>query len=313
MKAITVENGNLVLAELADPKPGTGEVLVEVRAAGLNGADLLQRAGRYPPPPYAPDILGLELAGAVVATGPAASRFKVGDKVMAIVGGGGQAELAVVHERTAMAVPEGLGWLEAGGFPEAFTTAHDALFTQCGLRAGDRLLVNGAAGGVGIAAVQLAVTSGAAVVASVRGPELRDAVADFGALAVDPSDVESHGPYDVVLELVGAPNFEADLTSLAIGGRIVVIGIGAGARSEIDLSVLMARRARIHGSTLRARPLEEKALTARSLEAHVVPLLARGAMRVPIAASFPLAEASAAYERFAAGSKLGKIVLEIPG
>jgi len=244
--------------------------------------------------------------------GEGSTRFALGDKVMAVVGGGGQAELAVVHEREAMPVPEGLEWAEAGGLPEVFTTAHDALFTQAGLSLGERLLVNGAAGGVGTAAVQLGAAAGARVVASVRDARHRPAVAELGADVVEPSDAAGRGPYDVVLELVGAPNLAADLESLAVGGRICVIGTGAGARGEINLGVLMARRGRIHGSTLRARPLEAKAAAARLVEAHVLPLFEARRVRVPVDSTFTLEDAPRAYERFAAGSKLGKVVLVCP-
>src|SRR5881409_3150425 len=183
MKAVTIrEGGELVVAERPDPEPGAGEVLVRVRATGLNGADILQRRGAYPAPPGAPpDIPGLELAGEVAALGPGARRFQPGDRVMGIVGGGGQAELAVVHERQLMPVPEALDWPAAGALPEVFTTAHDAIFTQAGLRPGERLLVHGAAGGVGTAAVQLGVASGARVAATVRNADLRDSVAALGA------------------------------------------------------------------------------------------------------------------------------------
>ena len=284
------------------------------RAAGLNGADLLQRAGRYPPPPGTPaDQPGMEFAGEVEAAGAGATRFSPGDRVMGIVAGAAQAELVVVHERVAMPVPDGLSWPEAGGFPEVFTTAHDALFTQCGLRLGERLLVNGAAGGVGVAAVQLAVANGSSVVASVRSPERREALASFGATPAAPDDAFGLGPFDVVLELVGGPNLPADLDALATGGRISVIGIGAGATAEVGLGLLMARRARVHGSTLRVRPLEEKALAARLVERHVLPQLAAGRVRVPVEATFPLSDVGAAYERFAAGGKLGKIVLLVDG
>src|SRR5207244_1105937 len=178
----TVRDGEVVVAEHADPEPGAGEVLVRVRAAGLNGADILQRRGAYPAPPGSPpDIPGLELAGEVVARGPGAARFADGDRVMAVVGGGGQAELATVHERAAMPVPDGLDWPAAGGVPEVFTTAHDALFTQAGLVAGERLLVHGGAGGVGTAAVQLGRAAGAQVTATVRNEELRDSVRALGA------------------------------------------------------------------------------------------------------------------------------------
>src|SRR5512132_1896535 len=173
MRAATIRDGEVVVAEHPDPQPGAGEVLVKVHAAGLNGADIHQRAGHYPAPPGSPpDIPGLELAGEVVARGPGAERFAEGDRVMAIVGGGGQAELCTVHERQAMPVPRGLDWAEAGGVPEAFTTAHDALFTQGALGPGERLLVHGAAGGVGTAGLQMGVAAGAHVTATVRNAEL---------------------------------------------------------------------------------------------------------------------------------------------
>ena len=314
MRAATIRDGEVVVAEHPDPQPGAGEVLVRVHAAGLNGADIHQRAGHYPAPPGAPpDIPGLELAGEVVARGPRAERFAEGDRVMAVVGGGGQAELATVHERQLMPVPEGLGWIEAGGLPEVFTTAHDALFTQAGLRAGERLLVHGAAGGVGRAGVQLGATTGAHVTATVRNESLRDEVAGLGAHEViDPEGFPEHGPFDVVLELVGAPNLAGDLQALATSGRIVVIGIGAGAKGELNLGAMMGKRATVRASTLRPRPLEEKALTARALERHVLPLFERGALRVPVAATYPLDAVAEAYERFTAGGKLGKIVLEVP-
>jgi NADPH:quinone reductase-like Zn-dependent oxidoreductase len=312
VRAVVAEKGVAVVRERPDPAPGAGELLVRVHAAGLNGADMMQRAGLYPAPTGSPpDILGLEFAGEVEALGPGASRFCLGDRVMAVVGGGAQAELAVVHERAALPVPDALSPLEAGGFPEAFTVAHDALFTQCGLRPGERLLVNGAAGGVGVAAVQLGVLAGAGVVGSVRAASLRPALEDFGATAVDPAEVRDLGPYDVVLELVGAPNLEVDLGSLAVGGRIVVIGIGAGAQGQLDLRRLMYLRARVFASTLRARPLEEKAVAARLVEHQVLPLVKGARIRVPIEAAFPLEDVQAAYARFEAGSKLGKIVLEV--
>jgi NADPH:quinone reductase-like Zn-dependent oxidoreductase len=228
---------------------------------------------------------------------------------MAVVGGGGQAELAVVHERHAMPVPDGVAWDAAGGFPEVFTTAHDALFTQCGLAMGERVLVHGAAGGVGTAGVQLAAGAGARVTATVRNAELRDEVAALGANVVAPERFAEHGPFDVILELVGGPNMAANLDALAICGRIAVIGVGAGAVAELNLHVLMGKRGRIHGSTLRVRPLEQKADAARRVEAHVLPLLADGRVRVPVAATFPMADATAAYDRFTAGGKLGKVVL----
>jgi NADPH:quinone reductase len=311
MRAATIRDAAIVVEEHPDPTPGAGEVLVRVRAAGLNGADMIQVRGAYPPPPGIPaDIPGLELAGEVVAVGPGARRFAEGDRVMGIVGGAGQAELAAVHERQLMPVPESLSWEQAGGVPEVFTTAHDAIFTQAGLGAGERLLVHGAAGGVGTAGVQLGRAAGAIVTATVRSEEHRAAVAELGAQTVlAPGDFEAHGPFDVVLELVGAPNLPGNLRALATDGRIVVIGTGAGSTTELDLRPLMMARGRIMGSTLRPRPLEEKARTARLLERHVLPLFDTGALRVPVAQAIPLERAPEAYERFRAGGKLGKIVL----
>jgi NADPH:quinone reductase len=311
MRAVVIRDQRLVLEEHPDPEPGAGQVLVAVKAAGLNGADMHQRLGRYPAPAGSPqDIPGLEFAGGVVRCGPGADRFKPGDRVMAVVGGGAQAELAVAHERMLMPVPENLSWAEAGGVPEVFTTAHDMVFTQAELKLGEHLLVHGAAGGVGTAAVQLARAAGARVTATVRNEALRDQVAQLGAEVIPPDGFGEHGSFDVILELVGAPNLGDNLGSLATGGRIGVIGIGGGAKGELNLGLLMGKRARILGSTLRPRPLEEKALAARAMERSVLPLLARGAVKVPIAATYPLAEAEAAYERFIAGGKLGKIVLE---
>jgi NADPH2:quinone reductase len=312
VRAVTIQDGALVVEERPDPEPGQNELLVRVRAAGVNGADILQRGGSYPAPPGSPpDIPGLELAGEVAALGPGASRFAEGDRVMAVVGGGGQAELALVHERAAMPVPVTLDWPQAGGVPEVFATAHDAIFTQAGLRPGERLLVHGAAGGVGTAAVQLGRAAGARVTATVRREQLRRDVESLGAQAIAPEGFAERGPYDVILELVGAGNLAENLQSLATGGRIAVIGVGgSGPRAEINLATLMHKRGRILASTLRARPLEEKALVTRRLEREVLPLFETGALTVPVAATFPLADAEAAYERFEAGRKLGKIVLE---
>jgi NADPH2:quinone reductase len=312
MRAATIREQEIVIEEHTDPVPGTGEVLVRVHAAGLNGADMMQRRGLYPAPPGSPqDIPGMELAGEVAALGPGATRFAEGERVMAIVGGGAQAELAVVNERQLMPVPAALNWPAAGGLPEVFTTAHDAIFVQAGLRPGERLLVHGGAGGVGVAAIQLGRAAGARVTATVRREESREQVAALGAEAIPPEDFAQHGPFDVVLELVGAPNMPENLGALETGGRIVVIGVSAGVKTELNLLALMGKRARIHGSTLRSRPLEEKAIATRLLEREVLPLFDTGALRVPIAATFPLAQAAAAYERFAAGGKLGKIVLTL--
>jgi len=312
VRAATIRDGEVLVEEHPDPEPGSGELLIRVRGAGVNGADMLQRRGRYPAPPGSPpDIPGLELAGEVAAVGPAATRFSEGERVMGIVGGGGQGELVVVHERQLMAVPDAVDFPAAGGLPEVFTTAHDAVFTQGLLRPGERLLVHGGAGGVGTAAIQLARATGARVTATVRNPDLRDAVAELGAHdVIDPEGFEERGPFDVILELVGAPNLGANIKALSTGGRIVVIGIGAGAKAELNLAALMGKRGRIMASTLRARSLEGKAATARAMEREVLPLFDSGAIRVPVADTFALDDVEAAYERFAGGGKLGKVIIE---
>ena len=312
MRAATIRDGEIAVQEHPDPVCEAGEVLVRVRAAGLNGADLMQLAGRYPAPAGAPaDIPGLELAGEVVDCGRDVGRFEPGDRVMAVVGGGGQEELATVHERMVMPVPEELDWTAAGGTPEVFTTAHDALFSQAELTSGERLLVHGAAGGVGVAAVQLGVMAGARVTATVRDDKHRAQVAALGAQAIAPEGFAGYGPFDVVLELVGAPNVPDDLAALAERGRICIIGVGAGAKVELNLLALMGKRARIHGSTLRARSLEDKAVAARLVERQVLPGFASGDLAVPVAATYPLEQAAEAYDRFKAGGKFGKVVLTL--
>jgi NADPH:quinone reductase-like Zn-dependent oxidoreductase len=313
VRAVTIVDGHLRWVEHPDPVPGDTELVVAVRAAGINNADLLQRVGLYPPPPgWPPDIPGMEFAGEVVATGARTTRFSIGDRVMAVVGGGAQAELAVVDERVALPVPLDLPWPEAGGFPEAFTTAYDALHTQCGMAVGERVLVTGAAGGVGSAGVQLAAATGARCVASVRHPPLRDAVATLGATAADPDEALGLGPFDVVLELVGASSLPGVLGAMALAGRISVIGVGGGARADIDLMTVMQRRLRISGSTLRPRTLVEKAVVAAAVEHHVIPLLQARRVRVLLEATLPMDRADEAYDRFAQGGKLGKIVLVPP-
>jgi len=309
--AVTIVDKALTWNEHPDPEPGAGEVLIRVRAAGINAADRLQVMGFYPAPPGSPpDIPGLELAGEVVGLGPGATAFAEGDRVMAVVGGGGMAELAVVHERHLLPVPDGLSWEQAGGFAETFTTAHDGLFSQVGLSMGERVCIHGAAGGVGTSAVQLAAAAGARVTATVRNPDHHQTVADLGAdTVVLPDDFVDAGPYDVILELVGAPNWPGNVEALATWGRIMVIGVGAGPAIELSLVGLMQKRGTIRASTLRARPLEEKANAAQAMIRHVLPHVDAGAITVPVEATFPLAEAEAAFDRFAAGGKLGKIVL----
>ena len=314
MHAVVIRDTHLYWEERDDPVPGDTELLVAVRAAGLNAADLVQRAGFYPAPPGWPaDIPGMEFAGEVVAVGRQVTLFSPGDRVMAVVGGGAQATLALVDETHALAVPADLPWTEAGGFPEVFTTAYDALFRQAELQMGERVLVSGAAGGVGTAGVQLAARAGATVTATVRDPARRDAVAALGAGAVlAPGDEAAQAPYDVVLELVGAPSLTNVLPHLATWGRVVVIGVGGGGRMELELMDLMRKRISIGGSTLRARSRREKADVAADMAAHVLPALVAGRLQIPVYKTFPLAEAQSAYDHFAAGAKFGKVVLVAP-
>lgn len=293
MRAAVIVDGRLEIQERPDPVPGDGEVLIHVRAAGINAADILQRAGNYPAPPGAPqDIPGLECAG----------ETERGEHVMALLPGGGHAELVVVHESHVLPVPESVGWPEAGGFVEAFATAHDALFTQAQLMPGERLLVNGAAGGVGSAGVQLGSEAGATVTGAAR--HHLEQILELGA-----TDTKASGKYDVILELVGGDSLSKDLQQLDLKGRLAVIGLGAGATAEVNFANLLRARGRIHGSTLRPRTRAEKADVIRRVREDVLPLLAEGRVTVPVHATYPLEEAQEAYDTFAAGGKFGKIVL----
>lgn len=293
MRAAVIRDGRLEIEERPDPVPGDGELTIRVRAAGINGADLMQRRGGYPAPAGAPqDIPGLECAG----------ETEDGRRVMALLPGGGHAELVVVHESHVLPVPDDVDWPAAGGFMEVFATAHDAVFTQAQLAAGERLLVNGAAGGVGVAAVQLGAQAGAAVTATAR--HHHEEIVALGA-----ADTEPSGLYDVILELVGGDNIARDLEQLAPGGRLSLIGTSAGSRVEVELGHLLRARGRIHGSTLRSRTRAEKADVIGRLREDVLPLLADGRVIVPVHETFPLDRAQEAYEAFAAGGKLGKIVL----
>jgi NADPH:quinone reductase len=314
MRAVTIRNGEVAVAEHPDPEPEIGEVLVRVHAAGLNGADQMQLRGLYPPPPGSripDDIPGLEFAGHVEAIASGTSRVALGDKVMALTVGGAQAELAVVPEDQLIHVPDGLDWPHAGCFPEVFCTAYDALFNTGHLQRGEHLLVHGAAGGVGTAAVQLATQRGAKVTATVRNPVYRDAVAALGAVVIAPENFAPGGDFDVILELVGAPNMPTNVASLATGGRIVIIGIPGGYSTELNLGELMFRHGTIASTTLRSRSSGAKAALARQIERDVLPLVADGLVHVPLAAIYPLDQVADAYSHFAEGGKLGKLVLTL--
>lgn len=320
MRAVvfTGAGGNEVVRvdERPDPVPGRGEVLVAVRFAGLNPADLSQRGGHYPAPPGSPaDVPGIEVAGTVVAVGDGAQGLAEGERVFGLVGGGGLAQRVAVHERHVVRVPERLDDRAAAAVPEAFVTAHDAALTQGGLRPGELLLVNGANGGVGTAAVQLGAAAGARVLATVRDPSLRDAVAALGAEVVAPEELvgaaRARGGADVVLELVGAPNLEADLEALASKGRIVIVGTGGGHEARLSLRRVMGARARILGTVLRARPHEEKAAAVQAFGREVVPHLASGRVVPLVDAVVEVERVGDAFDRLAAPGKLGKVLVDL--
>jgi putative PIG3 family NAD(P)H quinone oxidoreductase len=317
MKALVFAGagGNEVarLEERPDPVPGAEDVVVRVRFAGLNPADAIQRAGGYPAPPGSPpDIPGLEVAGTVEAHGERVTAWQPGDRVFGLVGGGGLASRVLVHERCVSRIPDSLGEREAAAVPEAFITAHDAIRSQAGLRMGETLLVHGAAGGVGTAAIQIGSRAGARVLAVVRSDGAAEAVTKLGAEALRDQGFERGltGEVDVILELVGAPHFPANLDVLAPKGRIVVVGVGAGQEVTLPLRVLMARRASIRGTVLRARPLEEKASAVRAFEREVVPGLADGGIRALVDSVYPAEEFAAAYDRLEGRGKVGKVLLE---
>lgn len=294
--------------ERPDPKPGAGEVLVAATHAGLNPADLMQRAGHYPAPPGSPaDVPGLEVAGRVIACGPRTTVWHEGDRVFGVVGGGGLADRVIVHERHLAAVPESIDEAGAAAVPEGFVTAHDAVFTRARLAVGETLLVNGANGGVGTAAVQLGLAAGAFVLAGVRSEESAARVRELGAEPVAPGEASGA---DVVLELVGAPNLPADLEAIGPLGRVIVVGTGAGAETSINLRALMGKRASLMGTVLRARPHEQKAAAVQAFARSVVPLLASGAVRPIVDRVFPAGEAPAAFDRLAGPGKFGKVLLE---
>ena len=314
MRAVTIADEILSVQDRATPLPESGCVTVAVAGAGLNGADIMQRRGLYPAPPGWPvDVPGLEFAGTIEALGPDVEGFSLGDRVMGIVGGGAQASHVMTDATTLLRVPDSLDLVVAGGFPEAFTTAFDAIVNQGFLLPGERLLVTGAAGGVGTAAIQIGRLLGADVTASIRDLSRREELIVLGAnRVVTPDEVKDAGPYDVVIELVGAASLtNGVLAALNEFARVVVIGVGGGAKAEVNLLGIMAGRITLSGSTLRARSREEKAGIAAAMTTVLLPALAEGTLSVPVLARYSLDNVNEAYERFSAGSKLGKIILEV--
>jgi len=301
------------------PEPSRGEVRVRVRATAINRADLLQRLGAYPAPADSPaDIPGLELAGEVDALGPGVERLKVGDRVFGLVGGGSYAEALVTHERALAKIPDGVSFEHAAAIPEAFITAHDAIVTQAGLSAGETLLVHAVGSGVGTAAAQLGRALGAFVIGTARTADKLDRAKplgmDAGIVAADgkfADAVNAIAQPHVVLELVGGGYVNEDLRCVRVQGRIVLVGLMAGAKSELSLDLVLRRRVQITGTVLRARPLEQKIAAMRVFEERVVPLLARGKIAPVIDTVMPLADAAAAHARMASNDSFGKIVLVV--
>ena len=314
MKSVVIDSGSLVLSERDTPTPGPGDVLIRVHAAGLNAADLMQRLGFYPAPPGWPqDIPGLELAGEVIELGEGVSPSLLNKRVCAIVGGGGQSTHCIVPAEHLTLVPDAISYNEAGGFAEAFTTAFDALVRQGHLTSGDRVLISGASGGVGTAAIQIASALGAHVIAVTRTPEHHELLKQLGANeTIIIEQVASIDRVNVVLELVGAAHLNAAQHILAPSARIVVIGVGGGgSTAELNLLNFMSTRATLTGSTLRARSREEKAEVITHVNKILLPLWQSGKLKVLINKSFEIEEVENAYNFFAERGKLGKVILSI--
>jgi putative PIG3 family NAD(P)H quinone oxidoreductase len=327
MKAIVLTKPggieNLQIQEIADPVPGPEDLLVRVRAAGLNRADLLQRQGGYPQPGPKPpfEILGLEYAGEVMALGERVEGFAVGERVMGLLSGGGYAEQVVTNARLAMRVPPNLSWAEAGGTPEVYITAHDALL-QCELVAGETVLIHAAGSGVGVAAIQIAKAMGVSLVIGTAGSaeKLAEASAiglDVGInyrtqdFAEEVAKATSGRGVDVILDVIGADYWERNMRSLALKGRMILVGLMGGNRTDANIGVLLQKRASVRGTTLRARPLEEKAAATRAFEKSVLPHIASGKVKVVVDRALPMASVGEAHDYMAANQNFGKIVLEI--
>jgi len=305
-------------------QPTADRVRVRVRAAGLNRADILQRLGRYPAPPgYPQDIPGIEFAGEVESIGEDVREWKIGDRVFGITGGGGQAEYVTVPANHLARIPDNLDWAQAAAVPEVFMTAHDALFTQCGVTIGEHVLIHAAGSGVGTAAIQLVKAAGAFAHGTSRTADKLERAKEFG---LNSSIVLDHDPaafaeaakewtggvgVNVVLDLVGAAYLQANLQSLAIKGRLIFVGTTSGSKAEIDYGIVMSKRLQIMGTSLRTRSAEQKATVTRLFAEQVVPLLASGQVRPVIDTVFKMEEVRAAHERIESNETFGKVVLMI--
>ncbi|MFW6773420.1 NAD(P)H-quinone oxidoreductase [Nocardioides sp. CPCC 205120] len=322
MRAVTApEPGGpeaLVLSELPDPEPGPGEVLVEVAASAVNRADLLQRRGFYPPPPGASDVLGLECSGRVAALGEGVDGWAVGDEVCALLAGGGYASHVVVPAGQLMAPPPGVDLVTAAAFPEVACTVWSNVVMTAGLREGETFLVHGGAGGIGTFAIQLAAARGARVLATAGSPEKRALCVELGAeRAIDYREedfvevLRELGGADVVLDNMGAKYLSRNVDALATGGRLVVIGMQGGSKGELDLGKLLTKRASVAATSLRARPVEEKAEICAQVAEHVWPLVGTGAVRAVVHATWPLEQVADAHAVLEESSHSGKVLLTL--
>ena len=322
MRAVTVEEPggpeSLVVADLPDPEPGPGEVVIKVVAAGVNRADLLQRQGHYPPPPGTTDVIGLECSGVVEAIGDGVTEHAVGDEVCALLSGGGYAERVVVPAGQAVPVPAGLSLVEAGAVPETYATVWSNVFMLAGLEAGQTLLVHGGASGIGTTAIQLAKAFGARVVTTVGSTEKAQVVKDLGADVVvnyrDEDFVEACrelGGADVVLDIMGAKYLGRNVSALARGGRIVVIGMQGGAKGELNLGALLSKQGTVSATSLRFRPSEEKAAIMDDLVERVWPLIADGTLGPIVHETVPLDRVADAHRILEESSHVGKVVLTV--
>ena len=310
----------LEVQEVETPEPQGDEVRVRVRAAGVNRADLLQRAGGYPAPPGAPEnIPGLEFAGVVEAVGPRVRQWRPGQRVMGLAGGGAQAEYILEPEGLLVEIPENLDFVQAAGIPEVFMTAHDALFTQAGLQMGERVLIHAAGSGVGTAAIQLAHATGATVYGTSRTPEKLERARSLGLdvglsdqnFAAEVQRLTGGAGVNVVLDFVGATYLQQNLEALATWGRIVFLATMGGAQANINLGMLMGKRASLKGVTLRTRTLEEKMAVTRRFAAHVLPLLANGKIKPVIEKVYPLEQIGQAHAEMGENRNFGKLVVTI--
>lgn len=325
MRAVVAEQpGGVEALRIVDrpvPVPADDEVLVAVRATSVNRADVMQRQGNYPPPPGASDILGLEVAGEVVETGAAVTQWRPGDRVCSLLAGGGYAEYATVPARTALPLPAGMPWTEAGGLAEVFCTAHDNLVVRGRLQAGETVLVHGVASGVGTAATQLAVRAGAEVIGTASSTRKLDAATGLGARGgIDYTsedfvervgDLTGGRGVDVILDVVGGPYLQRNLDALAPEGRLVIVGLQGGTRAELSLRQLMSGRLTVTGSTMRARSVDAKAEVAQRMRTDVMPGFADGALRVVIDSVFPLEQVADAHRALEAGDHVGKVILTL--